>query len=1293
MSDETTPNEIPAEEAEEMSPEEVVEFTPEESEPVTEEEVLDSGFPTLEQLAALLPQYEFHDILGVGGMGAVYLARQAALDRWVAIKLLPQSASLNAEDASRFITEARSMAKLTHANIAAVYDFGQTVMGHLYLVMEHIQGLDLHRLIHRNEVTAQRIRSLVPQLCDALQYAHDHGVIHRDIKPANILITQDWQAKIVDFGLAGDGAVTAGEFEYGTPEYVAPERLEQGATVDHRADIYALGVVIHEMFTKTTPLAAGSSAFQGMPEAFGSVVARCTAPDPAKRFQRCSEIKSYLAIADQAKPAAPMPAGHHAAAPPHLSAQSHLKKPQSKVSIEPQGNAEAAKWLWAAAVVLLVSGGYWFIQKQREKGLIADAEAQNQARAAAKADSAAKADPKADTTKKDEKAPDAADAKKADETAKAPEMAANTPEPETRPNSPETAPKEEPAFKPEPGDFAVLKRLTGHNSTTHSAAIFPDQGRVATFCMDDTIRIWSVATGKMLQSYRSPLGEVLYGKLSKDGRRALIDDVDSDQSAIIEIDSGKVLYRTRAPNSHLISSVWSADEKDAYVLTAEVDGGIFHWQPRQGENLTKLDGWNRGAYQMAFLPGGRFVVTGADVTPSTSSNAPAGAMTMGTMHAAIFQQSDHRRLQALTDYTLHCQKLRLSPDGSRLACMKGRNLGIFDTQTMTPSAVPVRSSNVSGLEWTPDGRFLILGHSSGEVRICEAETDQEVASLNVGTRITSISISRDQSWAVVSGFSPLPEGQTAAPDLYDVFILRLPDLSKMGTEKGRLAIASRQLADLKQIDAELAALRDSAVTAADAITTDELLIAAVRDLTTKYGLALKRAAATASPKDQIAMNAEASSVASGAAVPGAFTDAATAGEHKRFRGIYRQQIAALETKRQQGMEQARKSIEGSVRQLASKRQAAGDSAGAARCEALLASYGELKPFADVIATAFTPSAASTPTVAATSTPNAPTPALSTPSPAPSTGAVKLQRIGKPGELLKIERSTKNGDVRDNRSRVGSVPPTIGPVYQVAANNYHGLAILADGSLKGWGSWSSGGAVYATPADVKDAVMIATSFSESAAVLGDGSVFIWNEGGNSRKWTPPGGITVASITSEEDWGMWITTTDGKVYVASSYGLNNDSTPPSDLKDVVSVTGDDDQTGIFAVNRDGIIHHWGKENLYIGQQHLNVKDGLSVAESNNFLCVLHKDGTVDGWGEVQGRQKFRVRKYPGALRVLPDPAGRIFLVEKPGAEWAVQLNPANYEYYEEQRLGNLEGKLKGCTSVALSSLFVFGVKTQP
>lgn len=298
------------------------------------------AFPTLEEMAGLLPQYEFHDILGVGGMGAVYLARQATLDRWVAIKLLPETASQNDEDASRFIAEARSMAKLTHAHIAAIHDFGQTSQGHLYLVMEYVTGVNLHQLIHGAEsLNDSSIRNLVSQLCDALGYAHSHKVAHRDIKPANILVTEDWQAKIIDFGLAHDkdAEIAAGGDEYGTPDYVAPERLQIGATVDHRADIYSLGVVIHEMFTKLTPQAAGAAAGQGLPAMYASVVSRCMMSDPARRFQTCGEIKTFLSTAANVAAALPAaaPTPVNRPVPPHLQAKVRKASPQTAHSPSP----------------------------------------------------------------------------------------------------------------------------------------------------------------------------------------------------------------------------------------------------------------------------------------------------------------------------------------------------------------------------------------------------------------------------------------------------------------------------------------------------------------------------------------------------------------------------------------------------------------------------------------------------------------------------------------------------------------------------------------------------------------------------------------------------------------------------------------------------------------------------------------------------------------------------------------------------------------------------------------------
>lgn len=255
-----------------------------------------ASFPSLAELALLLPQYEMEQVIGVGGMGAIYKARHRALGRSVAIKVLPQESSDQPEEIERFIKEARAMAKLKHPQIVTVFDFGQTAQRHLYLVMEFVDGLDLHRRIRFRELNTERIFSIVDQLCDALQFAHAQGVIHRDIKPANILVSSDWRVKVVDFGLAREISLQGAgqEVEYGTPDYTSPERLILGAAVDHRADIYALGVLIHEMFTGHTTTAAQPEDGALLPGGVAAVIARCTAEDPDQRFGSAMEVKTAL---------------------------------------------------------------------------------------------------------------------------------------------------------------------------------------------------------------------------------------------------------------------------------------------------------------------------------------------------------------------------------------------------------------------------------------------------------------------------------------------------------------------------------------------------------------------------------------------------------------------------------------------------------------------------------------------------------------------------------------------------------------------------------------------------------------------------------------------------------------------------------------------------------------------------------------------------------------------------------------------------------------------------------------
>lgn len=205
--------------------------------------------PTPEELSDRLPNLEVLEVLGQGGMGAVYKARQASLDRFVALKLIRPDAAEIEGFAERFTREARALAKLNHPSIVTVHDFGE-VDGLYYLVMEFVEGTNLQHLIEGGELEPQQALRIVPAVCEALQFAHDAGIVHRDIKPANILLDTSGRVKIADFGLARltgsdvpHATLTGTRQVMGTPRYMAPEQMVGSHDVDHRADIYSLGVV------------------------------------------------------------------------------------------------------------------------------------------------------------------------------------------------------------------------------------------------------------------------------------------------------------------------------------------------------------------------------------------------------------------------------------------------------------------------------------------------------------------------------------------------------------------------------------------------------------------------------------------------------------------------------------------------------------------------------------------------------------------------------------------------------------------------------------------------------------------------------------------------------------------------------------------------------------------------------------------------------------------------------------------------------------------------------------------
>ncbi len=299
--------------------------------------------PPPDALAELFPELEVIELIGRGGMGAVYKAREKELDRLVALKILPpdlaapgpsracRGAQIGREPAfaERFAREARAMAKLNHPNIVTIHSFGSrplTAGGRrdelYFFIMEYVDGLSLRALLDRGTVSPPEALAIVPQICDALQYAHDRGIVHRDIKPENILLNRAGDVKIADFGLArlvggaqpfqavreqagkpvppSPGVTQDGERVCGTPHYMAPEQIERPREVDHRADIYSLGVVFYQMLTGELP--KGSSSREFAPPSrkvlidvrLDEVVLRALEREPARRYQQVSEVRTQV---------------------------------------------------------------------------------------------------------------------------------------------------------------------------------------------------------------------------------------------------------------------------------------------------------------------------------------------------------------------------------------------------------------------------------------------------------------------------------------------------------------------------------------------------------------------------------------------------------------------------------------------------------------------------------------------------------------------------------------------------------------------------------------------------------------------------------------------------------------------------------------------------------------------------------------------------------------------------------------------------------------------------------------
>ena len=259
--------------------------------------------PTPEHLNQILPhgRYLADAIIGMGGMGVVYRGIQVNLNRPIAIKLMRKGDGAAYAFEDRFRREAIAMGQLNHPNIVAIYDFDMIENDYLFFVMEYVEGTDLAEIMRTGGMTPQLTLMLLPQICNALEYAHSRGIVHRDIKPANVMVTRRGEVKVTDFGLAKkfdqmNSFVTMTNMIMGTPEYAAPEQVDAHREVDHRADIYALGVMIYQMLTGGLPRGSWQppSVKPGVDPRLDAIVIKAMMQDRNQRYQTITEMRSAI---------------------------------------------------------------------------------------------------------------------------------------------------------------------------------------------------------------------------------------------------------------------------------------------------------------------------------------------------------------------------------------------------------------------------------------------------------------------------------------------------------------------------------------------------------------------------------------------------------------------------------------------------------------------------------------------------------------------------------------------------------------------------------------------------------------------------------------------------------------------------------------------------------------------------------------------------------------------------------------------------------------------------------------
>jgi eukaryotic-like serine/threonine-protein kinase len=732
-----------------------------------------AGQAAVSPTAALpqIPGYDVQSVLGSGGMGVVFKARQLALDRPVAIKMLLGGAFAGGQELARFRREAEALAGLRHSNIVQVYDAGE-VGGHPYFAMEFIDGGTLSQQLSATPQPSNRAAELIANLARAVEFAHRNGILHRDLKPSNVMLTADGTPKIADFGLAltvnDPTRVTVSGARMGTPSYMAPEQaLGKTDAIGPAVDVYALGAMLYELLTGRPPF-KGDSALETeqqviaveptppsrwndkIPRDLETICLKCLQKSASRRYASAQALADDLERFLTHRPILARPVGWMERA---------LRWAQRNRGLAAALSGMAAL-LFFVAVGSLIAAAY-FERLAQEKGELADDksrlanENETARQRAVEAQSNEKelrqlAETQSDTLRRNLYI---AQMNLAGQAATSQSGLARVQDLLSGALKQQADLRNWEWYYLNGWCHRALMTLDGHLDEVLAAAWSPDGRRLATSGADGRVLLWDTTEGRVVRVIFASQRAVRSIAFSPDGARLASASWDG-LAKVWDVGSGKNVLSYGVHSGPVFAVAWSPDGKR--LATGGGDKTVHVWNAADGKNVFVLSGHTGGIRGVAWSPDGKQLASASDdhtVRLWDPANGKPTSTLLGHLNwvnCVAWNRKGDRLASGSNDCTVklwypstakevstiegHAQgvaSLAWSPDGTRLAsASEDRTVRIWP-MAGGPSSPPLRghSGRCTSVAWSPDGKRLVSAAYDSTIKIWDADPVPETISL------------------------------------------------------------------------------------------------------------------------------------------------------------------------------------------------------------------------------------------------------------------------------------------------------------------------------------------------------------------------------------------------------------------------------------------------------------------------------------------------------------------------------------------------------------------------------------